>query len=214
MNKTKHSHEDENAIIFWGNKFENEKTILSSQAINKLYFCQQIHSNLMIAVNKNKLLEADAHYTKDPSTALAIKTADCLPIMISSKNYVFAIHAGWRGLEKKILYNLEKFKLDESYKAYIGPHIQKESYEVDHDVAFKIINSSPVKNKDFLARPHGKNKFLVNLAQVAKDQLMHLGFAIDNICVSPVNTFTHTDWNSYRRDGKLAGRNLSLIYLK
>jgi copper oxidase (laccase) domain-containing protein len=46
---------------------------------------------------------ADAAILTRPGTAVAFTTADCVPILISSKSAALAIHAGWRSLAGGII---------------------------------------------------------------------------------------------------------------
>lgn len=48
--------------------------------------------------------EADAAVTTDPGAVLAVLTADCAPVMLSSAEGVRGVaHAGWRGLEAGVI---------------------------------------------------------------------------------------------------------------
>ena len=48
---------------------------------------------------------ADAIFTQEKNVALAIMTADCLPLLISNQkgNEIAAIHGGWKPLSKNII---------------------------------------------------------------------------------------------------------------
>ncbi|CAB4335191.1 MAG: hypothetical protein F2947_03205 [Actinobacteria bacterium] len=77
--------------------------------------------------------EADAVVTAQPDLALAIHTADCVPIVLWSEDGVLgAVHAGWRGLEAGIVEScieLLRTKSSEPISAVIGPSIGPECYE-------------------------------------------------------------------------------------
>ena len=66
---------------------------------------KQIHSGIVWAVDQLGLAgEGDALISSTPGLDLAIRTADCYPILLadSRTHVVAAIHAGWRGTAAKI----------------------------------------------------------------------------------------------------------------
>ena len=75
------------------------------------------------------------------SVMLGIFTADCMPVLMASKNgdVKAAVHAGWKGLAAGILQNTiklfyEKFKVGaEDIVDYIAHHIHGCCYEVSTD---------------------------------------------------------------------------------
>ena len=75
---------------------------------NKLVLLNQIHSNKVISINKTpkKKPKGDALITSKNKLALGILTADCAPIFIFDPKIkiIAAIHAGWKGAYKKIIY--------------------------------------------------------------------------------------------------------------
>ena len=77
--------------------------------------------------------EADAVVTAQFDLALAIHTADCVPIALWSEDGVLgAMHAGWRGLEVGIIEScvqLLRTKSSNPISAVIGPSIGPECYE-------------------------------------------------------------------------------------
>ncbi|MBI2522114.1 MAG: polyphenol oxidase family protein [Bdellovibrio sp.] len=64
-----------------------------------------------------------------PRPNFLIKTADCLPVFLGSKLGGVMLHAGWRGLQQKILQHPLVKKLKPDY-AFIGPHICQNCYQV------------------------------------------------------------------------------------
>lgn len=82
--------------------------------------------------------QADAMVTDRPGLALAIRTADCAPVLLADEaaGVIGAAHAGWRGALGGVLENtiaaMEKLGAQaERIAAAIGPAIARESYEVD-----------------------------------------------------------------------------------
>lgn len=72
-----------------------------------IIFMNQVHSDMVVKKldKKPSFPKADGMITQIKGLALAIKSADCLPIFLfDNKNKVIsAIHAGWRGTALKIV---------------------------------------------------------------------------------------------------------------
>lgn len=99
---------------------------------------QQVHGDRCIDCDEVGVdaaigAEADAVVTTQPDLALAIHTADCVPIALWSEDGVLgAVHAGWRGLEAGIVEScveLLRTKSAEPISAVVGPSIGPECYE-------------------------------------------------------------------------------------
>src|SRR5262245_47139781 len=84
------------------------------------------------------LPEADILLAQDPSVAIAIQTADCVPILIADKRTgaVAAAHAGWRGLAARVpMVAVDALAREfrsrrEDLIAAVGPSISAARYEV------------------------------------------------------------------------------------
>jgi copper oxidase (laccase) domain-containing protein len=67
---------------------------------------KQIHSTLCIAAEGRTgvLGQADALLENTPGRAVAVKTADCIPLLFADvrNRAVAAVHAGWRGTAGRI----------------------------------------------------------------------------------------------------------------
>ncbi|MDC3152475.1 peptidoglycan editing factor PgeF, partial [Pelagibacteraceae bacterium] len=190
---------------------------------NNLLLMYQTHSNKVIVIdNKNKNLnkfKSDAIITKIKGLALAVVTADCVPIILFDLNnkIIGCVHAGWKGAVSGIIENtIKKFKrLNSKNKIYatIGPCIGKRSYEVDIKFFRKFILKSK-KNKIYFfdKKP---NKKLFNLRKYVHDKLKKLNVKVDHV---DKDTFKEKNgFFSYRRSQKLGhndyGRCISVITL-
>ncbi len=91
--------------------------------------------------------EIDAQITNVPGIPLIVYTADCVPILLADpiSRVVASVHAGWRGTVQGIAAKtIEKMIseygcLPENIRAFIGPSIGPENYEVDQTVIDEII---------------------------------------------------------------------------
>lgn len=181
---------------------------------------KQVHGDVLVhstEKNDHSKTEADAHWTKNFGLGLVIATADCLPICLYSKTLgkIAAIHAGWKGIANQIALkcmNLE-FPADcrKDLKAFIGPHILQESFEISEDV-FNILK---IADPNLQYHYHKvKNKYYVDLAGSLIQQIKKLGIQQDHIFILDKDTKTNSNYHSYRRDKEKSGRNLTAIWLE
>lgn len=208
--------QDNHFEIYFGNK--NFSQIIEASQDPSLCFLHQVHGDKCVEATQKEKPQADAHWTKDKTKSLLIKTADCLPILVTSiqENWITAIHAGWRGVEQKIttasLKPLVK-KDDRTIKVYIGPHIQKKSFEVDKDIAERILLAHNIPLKMALSTSlctQKESKYFINLSALVIQELHHLGIHQAQVHVSDIDTKTNPDHYSYRR-GDTGVRNYSLV---
>lgn len=170
----------------------NEKPEINFLEVN------QTHSNIVIESDQiNQSTEADGIVAKQDEI-LAIKTADCLPVFLFGENRYAFIHAGWKGLESKILSQITNWFIPEY--AFIGPHIAQDNYEVGNE--FKAIFHESTLNE--------KNGSLYfSLQKAAVKELSNINKEI-NIEFSDLDTYTQESLRSFRRD-KTKQRNWNLF---
>jgi polyphenol oxidase len=182
--------------------------------------------------------EADILLTDDPTRALAVKAADCVPILVVDRTtgVVAAAHAGWRGLASRVpSVVVEKLEAEFASRrhdllAAIGPAIGACCYEVGDEVRarFQSFSQSDVA-RWFAERPAvwPGNPSLPALSAVGRaghwffdpwqcccDQLASAGIPSDQIFVAELCTASHPDiFCSYRRDGVHSGRMAGVIKL-
>ncbi len=189
---------------------------------SKLILMHQTHSNKVVEVKKNnyrKKIIADAIVTQMEDLALAVVTADCVPIIVYDiKNQIIGcIHAGWKGALSGIIDNTIKKikKLSSKNKIYaaVGPCIGNKSYEIDIEFYKKFVSKS-WKNKKYFTKKT-KTKKLFNLRKFVADKLLKLGVKVDHV---DKDTFAEKrNFFSYRRSSKLKhkdyGRCISTVRL-
>jgi polyphenol oxidase len=179
---------------------------------------KQIHSGTVIDVEDtsaaSEAVPGDAAVTSLRGVALAVQTADCVPILIADHEgrAVAAIHAGWRGTAARIAQSAvvrlyERFRLEpESLGAAIGPHIGVCCYEVGEEVVDMIGNPAAIERRTEWAKPH------LNLTLANREQLLKAGIPEAQIETSSLCTKCRDDlFHSFRRDGKRMGHLLSVI---
>lgn len=154
--------------------------------------------------------------------AVAVRVADCVPVLVvdPASGRVAAVHAGWRGVEAKILAaviaRMTAGGHDAgAYAAAIGPCIGACCFETGEDVATRIAASS---SEDVVARrDRGAGKAHVDLRLAVRTQLRALGISddrIDDVPSSDASGCTRCDasrFHSYRRDGDASGRLVGVV---
>lgn len=200
------------------NTYDNmDKTVrMFTERLGPIAHMRQVHGNRIQYVETSGVYEeCDALFTDQKDLWLAVKTADCVPILLSSPVAVAVIHAGWRGLENDIIGGtvdalMTEFGLDShEIHALVGPCISQQNYEVDGH--FKEIFADYARH---VMAGTSKDKVHLDLRGIAEQQLTENGILDLNITITPECTFDNEgQLFSYRKGtGKEAHqRQLSLI---
>ena len=176
---------------------------------------KQIHSAKVTVANRQGVLgEGDALATDHLGLFVAIRTADCIPVLLVDPEHraVAAVHAGWRGTAGNIVrctidtlvsvFHSEPARL----WAAIGPGIGKCCYEVSGDVASRFGPWMP-------EHANAADRTMLDLTEVNRRQLIEAG-------LRPEQVLGTGDWctrcqpellHSFRRDKKESGRMQSAI---
>jgi YfiH family protein len=158
--------------------------------------------------------DADAVYTQRPGELVAVRIADCVPILIAGPGVVAAVHAGWRGTAQGIVQRaveqISKAARCEPMDlvAAIGPCIGPAAYEVGEEVVQSIAQRVDVAR--FVTRtgrrPH------VDLRAANGALLEQAGvLAVD---ILPHCTHADKAFFSHRREGPSTGRMAAVIGLR
>ena len=155
----------------------------------------------------------DALVSNTPRILLAVKTADCVPILIGDpKTGAFAaIHAGWRGASASIVSRaIEQLQKEYSasppdFRAAIGPAANVCCYEVGAEVI--NIFKERFSQSESLLVPTRDGHARIDLHQANRNQLIQAGVPADRIHIAPLCTMDRNDlFFSYRREKQLHGR--------
>ena len=178
-----------------------------------IQWLEQVHGNevvTVISVNEQAIV-ADASITRQKNIALAIMTADCLPILLSHRmgTEIAAIHGGWRPLAGNIVAKtIAKMHSSPSdIVAWLGPCIGKDSFEVGEEVKQSFTQLDEEFNDAFVMQDNGK--YLADLQKIARRQLISLG--VNAIASLTKCTYQETEtYYSYRKQ-QITGRMASVI---
>lgn len=179
-----------------------------------------------------ELPDADIVVSADTGSALAIQTADCVPLLIADRRTgaAAAAHAGWRGQAARVpRAAVEALRREFASRpadliAAIGPCIGPCCYEVGRDVRQAFADAS--FSADQLSRwfveaprPTARNRSMPGLPAVrrpdhwffdgqsaVREQLVECGLSLDHVHAADLCTASHQAFCSYRRDGAEAGR--------
>lgn len=173
-------------------------------------WARQVHSARVIAARPGECGEGDALWTTERNLALAVGTADCVPVLLAGDGVAAAIHAGWRGLASGILAEtVHRLPVKAGgLMAWIGPSIGACCYEVDDVVAARVVERSGAA----ISRPGPRGRPHLDLVAAARAQLASAGL----VAISTVATCTRCDHEtlfSFRRDGTGGGRNVAYVWL-
>lgn len=177
----------------------------------ELAWARQVHSATVLAARPGACGEGDALTTAAPRLALAIATADCVPVAVYDPDggSLAAVHAGWRGIAAGVVGAAAAALDAPRLVAWIGPAIGPCCYEVGEEVAEAVANAS---DSAVVRRKPGPRPFL-DLQRAVALQLRAAGVA--EVRTVEICTRCHPEWLwSYRRDGQAAGRNYLFAWLE
>jgi len=177
---------------------------------------RQIHSTeIKEAKGGGCLGEADGLWTGQPGVALAIQTADCVPLLLMDKGLrrVAAVHAGWRGVwggivQLQLQLWLRGGTQPKDIEIALGPSIGPCCYEVDEEMGRRFAQRW---GEGVISKPRGMPKPRLHLAEALRLELLSLGLASSQVEAAGVCTFCDRRFHSYRREGGRAGRQLSWV---
>lgn len=166
----------------------------------------QIHGNIIIPVDKGGLFENVDGLVTCENLTLAVKTADCVPVMIydSRTGLIGAIHAGRRsvvgGILSKSLFNiLEKYNISPAgLNVFIGPHIRVENYHLLPKTAESLKDT---KWSKFM--PEIKGMLHFDQTTATRFELEEIGIKAENIVDCGLDTFLDERFFSARRNPEI-----------
>ena len=166
------------------------------------------------------LFRSDAAVTTKANQVLAIMTADCLPILLTSKcgSVIGAVHAGWRGLASGLIektiqtmqLKIIALNLQTNIQAYFGVAIGPKSFEVGEEVKTIFVKHAPQVSNLFTPTERA-GKYMADIYGLARNRLNAMG--IHQIDGGQECTYKNMNFFSYRRD-QVTGRMASLIWIK
>lgn len=157
---------------------QNRQMVRNDFGFEHLCFMDQSHTNQVIVVDENnveqEIFPCDGLVTKLKGVALAVMTADCLPLLLcdEEKQVIGAIHCGWRGLSLGIVANaIEKMESigarRDHITTYMGPAIGPRSFIVGNDVRDVFVKQYAPYAEAFVDRVVVNPNFSASFSTVA-----------------------------------------------
>lgn len=177
---------------------------------------QQVHGTRVIQAEDGLFAqgepEADAIVASTPGSICTVRTADCLPILLCSKEggEIAAAHAGWRGLAAGIAEAVVGTMQTppEDLLVWLGPAISQPAFEVGEEVREAFVKQDQNAGAAFTRNQRGR--WQADLVTLAKQRLQAAG--VQSITGGEYCTFGDASrFYSFRRDGA-TGRLLSFVY--
>ncbi len=132
FNLATHVDDDPGAVA--SNRELLSRDLAKDLGIKRIQWLNQVHGVEILRADRattSTAPEADAAFTTESGLALAVLTADCLPVVLVTDEAVGVAHCGWRGLAGKILPLLAAAMPGELRSAWLGPGICGGCYQVE-----------------------------------------------------------------------------------
>ncbi len=198
---------------------EKNRCLLQEKiGVDRVVYLNQVHGTDVVdacdLLNCDPV-SADALICRKPNVALAIMTADCLPVLLADGDgtVVGNAHAGWRGLCNGVLENTVRAMktAPQNLYAYLGPCIGANSFEVGVEVKDAFALQDPESICCFSSKG---DRYLASLSNLARQRLAKVGLDPKHIFGGTWDTYAQGDlFFSYRLE-KHTGRMASLVWLK
>lgn len=176
----------------------------------------QVHGDRVVTVNgpvPGAVDAADGLVTTNPRLALAVVTADCVPVLIADARagVVAAVHAGRVGAQKGIVGRAVEAMVREGARVedvsvLLGPAVSGLNYEVPEAMAAEVEAAVPGSRTATARGTAG-----LDLRAGITRQLARLG--VETIVVDPRCTADDADLFSHRRSAP-TGRLASLVWME
>ena len=195
----------------------------------RLFRPRQVHGRQVVAVTGADLgpfadghrPDADVVITDDPSLALAVQVADCVPVLMADRRTgaVAAAHGGWRGTAARVVQAAVSSLASRfgsragDLVAAVGPSIGPCCYAVRQDVVDAFAAAGhPAESVDRWFSPTSGGRYLLDLWAATRDQLAGAGVKAEHIHCARLCTAHDTGrFFSYRVEGPSTGRMAAVI---
>jgi YfiH family protein len=212
---------------------EDLRRLASAVGAREVVMATQVHGRNVIVVRGQSTVpgtrpEADVLVSDAPDIAIAVRAADCVPLLIAdrARGVVAAVHAGWRGTAARAaVAGVDALAREFGSRphdliAAIGPRIGACCYEVGSELVDAFAAAGHERyliDRWFPATPpargsHDRPRLRLDVARANIDQLVLAGVPEEQIHDSGLCTAMHLDvLTSYRAEKEKAGRLAGVI---
>ena len=193
---------------------DNLEDVLSNRALasesgEQIQFMNQVHGNRVVIIETftDSDPTADALVTGIPGISLAVQVADCIPLLLASKEVVAAVHVGRKGLVNEVALRAIDVMREmgaQAISAIIGPAICGTCYEVSEEIFEEVATAHPQARSRTRT---GTPSLDLPKALIAQLEAIDVAVVNESIC-----TLENQSLFSYRRDG-ITGRQAGIITL-
>ena len=185
--------------------------------VGAIQWLDQVHGRDVIQASRQTAQStptADAAWTGEPGLGLAIRTADCAPVVLFAKrkdaDIIAAVHCGWRGTVAGILEDTfaTLSTPPERISAWIGPTICPNCYEVDAPVRDQL---SQEERAAVLSDGRDANHWWMDLGGLVSHRLQAAG--VHRIASTGLCTAHDAGFYSHRKRGD-RGRMVTVAWLR
>ena len=180
-------------------------------------FLHQVHGTEVVDLDRRpdplSEPEGDAAVTRRTGQVVAIRTADCLPVLFCHRTdaVIAGAHAGWRGLAAGVLEQTVKAMdaAPDGIMAWLGPAIGQQAFEVGPEVRDRFLGHHPEAVSAF-TRGQG-DRWHADIYTLARQRLSDAG--VTQVSGGGFCTYTESErFFSYRRNPD-CGRMVSLVWM-
>jgi YfiH family protein len=204
---------DANVAENWNRAARALHPTLSADRVALLH---QVHGGDVVVVDAPRgpldvVAKADAAVTARRDVVLAVRVADCVPVILASEAGVGVAHAGWRGTAADVVPRavaaLRDLVGDAPIVAVIGPCIGADVYEVGDEVVTGIAATGVPTDVFVRTGPRGRPH--ADLRAAVAHQLGRVGvFDVRHVAGE---TTTDPELWSFRRHGAASGRFAGIV---
>ena len=192
--------------------------------VSRLVCCKQVHGDTVACVSaadagrgsqdaEGAIPDTDSLITDRRRVALAVLTADCLPVFLydAQKQVIGLAHAGWRGTQQNITGKTVHAMMkeydcqpDDIYAGF-GPAIRSCCYRVGEEFTDRFKHGLVQRD----------NGYFLDLVRINTDQLLRREVKRANIFDCSLCTACRSeDHFSYRMEGPSCGRFMAVLMIR